>query len=119
MGDPSAARKDRFHLRSKEGFQGQTDEMFAILRRYNPTHARRLGELTFRASVQFCPLQASDFLAYGVRRNASDRFAHKSGPGRKSLKLLIRNKDVIVGYADEDYLRAHLEVRAKQLGLLP
>jgi hypothetical protein len=105
-----------FVLDEKEGFEGYTREMFSTLKRLNPIHAERLGNLTFRSSSQFRPLQAADVLAYEVRRSASDRFAGKSGPGRGSLRLLIKNKDVIVGYADEEYLRAHVEARERFRG---
>ncbi len=102
-----------FVFDQKEGFEGAMHEMFANLRQLNPVHARRLGNLNFRSSAVFNPLQAADFLAYEVRRHASDVFARKIVRGRESMRMLIKNKDVIVGYADEKYLLAHVEERER------
>src|SRR5208282_410852 len=100
----------------KEGFQSVTQQMFDMLREFHPVHAERLGELNFRASAVFRPLQAADLLVYEVRLHASKLLAASTlRPMRESMRALLKDSDIIIGRADADYLRAHVEARRRQL----
>jgi hypothetical protein len=101
----------------KEGFQGFTEEMFYRLKKSSPIHARLLGDISFRSSDALMPLQAADLLAYETRLYASESQVVGTPARRASMRSLLDNTTVIVGRADADYFRSHLEARKRQLGL--
>jgi len=101
----------------KEGFQGVTEQMFDMLGKFNPIHGERLGNLTFRSSLLFRPLQAADLLVYEVRRHGSNLAAGTARPMRGSMRALMKDSDLIVGTADAEYLREHVQARRRQLNI--
>jgi hypothetical protein len=106
-----------FVFDEKEGYQGVTHEMFNMLRKFNPIHAERLGNLDFRSSKIIRPLQAADLLAYETRIHGSNLLSGSKRPIRGSLQALMKDSDLIVGQADAEYLRAHVAARKRQVNI--